>query len=331
MKARSPVRGKPVAELSKTIDCIICGSCVVDILVRPVPLETSIGGGRLIGVDPIEVTTGGIVSNSGIAMSRLGMRAVALSYVGADQWGHLLRDRYREEGLLNEHLVTHPEGPTSTTAVLIDQSGERSFAHCVGAPELLDRDFFLQRLDLFGQSRLMLLGYYSLMPRLEADLAEIFAEIRERGCLTALDAAGDGGSLEPLVDILPHLDVYVPSHAEASHQTGKEDPRQILSIFRENGAVGILGVKLGSEGALLQTAAGEWIDVPAVEAPAPVVDTTGAGDSFYAGLLTGLLRNMDVAAAGRLAAACGACCVTGLGATEGLRSYEATARLAGLT
>ena len=114
MKTRSSIRGKPVAELSKTIDCIICGSCVVDILVRPVPLETSIGGGRLIGVDPIEVTTGGIVSNSGIAMSRLGMRAVALSYVGADQWGHLLRDRYREEGLLNEHLVTHPEGPTST-------------------------------------------------------------------------------------------------------------------------------------------------------------------------------------------------------------------------
>ena len=319
-----------MAELSKTIDCIICGSCVVDILVRPVPLETPIGGGRLIQVDPIEVTTGGIVSNSGIAMSRLGMQAAALSYVGADQWGNLLRERYREEGLVAEHLVTHPEGPTSTTAVLIDQSGERSFAHCVGAPELLDRDFFLKRLDLFGQSRMMLLGYYSLMPRLEADLAEIFAEIRQRGCLTALDAAGDGGGLEPLADILPHLDIYVPSHAEASNQTGREDPREIIRTFREHGAVGLLGVKLGSAGALLQTASEQWIEVPAVEAPAPVVDTTGAGDSFYAGLLTGLLRDMDAAEAGRLAAACGACCVTGLGATDGLRSYEATARLAGL-
>ena len=70
-----------MTESEKSIDCIICGSCVVDILVRPVPLETSIGGGRLIQVDPIEITTGGIVSNSGIAMSRLGMQAVALSYV----------------------------------------------------------------------------------------------------------------------------------------------------------------------------------------------------------------------------------------------------------
>ncbi|MEC7695926.1 MAG: carbohydrate kinase family protein, partial [Planctomycetota bacterium] len=118
--------GDLVTETNKPIDCIVCGSCVVDILVRPVPLEEPIGGGRLIQVDPIEVTTGGIVSNSGIAMSRLGMQAVALSYVGSDQWGSMLRERYREEGLNADHLVTHPEGPTSTTAVLIDQSGERS-------------------------------------------------------------------------------------------------------------------------------------------------------------------------------------------------------------
>ena len=319
-----------MTESEKPIDCIICGSCVVDILVRPVPLETSIGGGRLIQVDPIEITTGGIVSNSGIAMSRLGMQAVALSYVGSDQWGNMLRERYRDQGLNADHLVTHPEGPTSTTAVLIDESGERSFAHCVGAPERLDRKFFIERLDLFAKSRMMLLGYYSLMPGLEADLADVFAEIRQRGCLTALDAAGDGGSMEPLREILPHLDVYVPSHAEASNQTGKTDPREIISVFREHGAIGLLGVKLGSQGALLQTASGSWIEVPAVQAPAPVVDTTGAGDSFYAGLLTGLLRDMNEADAGRLAAACGACCVTGLGATGGLRSYEKTARLAGL-
>ena len=61
-----------------------------------------------------------------------------------------------------------------------------------------------------------------------------------------------------------------------------------------------------------------------------MVDTTGAGDCFFAGLLTGLLRGLDAERAGRLAAAAGACCVTGYGATAGVRDYEETARLAGV-
>ena len=91
-----------------------------------------------------------------------------------------------------------------------------------------------------------------------------------------------------------------------------------------------MGVKLGSEGALLSPRAGEYVEIPQVVPPGPVVDTTGAGDCFYAGLLTGLLKGMSVERAGRLAAAAGACCVTGLGATAGLRDYQETARLAGL-
>jgi sugar/nucleoside kinase (ribokinase family) len=316
--------------MKKTIDCVICGSCVVDILVHPVPLDTAIGGGRLLTVNPIEVTTGGIVSNAGIAMSRLGMNVEAFSYVGNDQWSSTLRQRYQQEQLGADHLVTHADAPTSTTAVLIDESGERSFAHCVGAPKLMDRRFFLDHLDVFAASRMMLLGYYSLMPKLEGDLPEIMAVLRENGCRTALDAAGDGGSLQPLDRILPQLDVYVPSQAEAVHQTGREDPREIIETLRDCGAPGLLGVKLGARGALLQSSGGDWIEIEPVAPPGDVVDTTGAGDSFYAGLLTGMLRGMDEQSAGRLAAACGACCVTGLGATGGLRDYAFTAKLAGL-
>ena len=247
--------------MAKDIDCVLCGSCVADILVRPVPLEVPIGGGRLLHAEPIDVTTGGIVSNSGIAMARLGMKIAAFSYVGKDDWAALIRRRLEGEGLDCSGLLTHPTGATSTTAVLIDPSGERSFAHCVGAPKLMDKALFLNHLDLFARSRMMLLGYYSLMPNLEGDLSEVLAAIRKTGCQTALDTAGDGGAMQPLDRILPHVDVYVPSHNEGTHQTGQEDPRKIIEAYRKCGAPGLLGVKLGSKGALLSPAAGQYISI----------------------------------------------------------------------
>jgi sugar/nucleoside kinase (ribokinase family) len=316
--------------MAKDIDCVLCGSCVADILVRPVPLEAPIGGGRLIHAEPIEVTTGGIVSNSGIAMARLGMKIAAFTYVGNDDWAALIRRRLEGEGLDCSGLLTHPTGATSTTAVLIDPSGERSFAHCVGAPKLMDKALFLNHLDLFARSRMMLLGYYSLMPNLEGDLPEVLAAIRKTGCQTALDTAGDGGSMQPLDRILPHVDVYVPSHNEGTHQTGHEDPRKIIEAYRACGAPGLLGVKLGSKGALLSPAPGQYLSIDCVTPPGPVVDTTGAGDCFFAGLLVGLLRGLNPAQSGRLAAATGACCVTAYGATAGILDFQRTAQLAGL-
>jgi sugar/nucleoside kinase (ribokinase family) len=317
--------------MPKDIDCTVCGCCVADILCRPVSLEVPIGGGRLLPTEPLQVVTGGIVSNSGVTMARLGMKAAAFAYVGRDEWARLIRGRLEAEGLECTGLLQHPTASTSTTVVLIDPSGERSFAHCAGATTLMDRRLFLDHLDLFARSRMTLLGYYSLLPGLEGDLPEVLAAVRTTGCKIALDCAGSGGSMQPLDRLLPYLDVYVPSFNEASHQTGLNDPRAILDLYRGCGASGLLGVKLGSKGVLLSPAAGQYLEIPAVAPPGPILDTTGAGDCFYAGLLTGLLRGLDVRSAGLLGAAAGACCITALGATAGIRSFTATAELAGLT
>lgn len=316
--------------MTKDLDCVLCGSCVADLLVRPVPLSEPIGPGRLLLTDPVEVVTGGIVCNSGIALARLGMKAAAFSYVGRDDWGGLIRRRLEAERVDCGRLLTHPTAATSTTAVLIAPDGQRSFAHCVGAPKLIDKSLLLENLDLFARSRMMLVGYYSLMPQLDPDLPEVFAAIRRTGCRTALDAAGDGGTMQPLDRILPHLDVYVPSLDEAVRQTGRTDPRRIIDVYRGCGSPGLLGVKLGSNGALLSPAAGRYIEVPAATPPGAVIDTTGAGDCFLAGLIAGVLRGLDATGAGRLAAAAGACCVTGLGATAGVLNFDQTAAIAGL-
>ena len=309
---------------------MVCGSCVVDVLVRPVPLDEPVGAGTLVRTEPMKITTGGIVSNAGITLARLGMKPAAFTYLGDDSWAEIIRGKYHSEGLNSKHLLTHPEAPTSTSAVLIDTSGERSFLHAVGAPKKLDKQAFLDNMGLLARSRVMLLGYYPLLPNLLDDLAEVLQAIRDVGCLTALDASGDGGTLQPLDKSLPHLDFYVPSLKEAQHQTGETDPTKIMKCFRSAGAAGVVGVKLGGAGALLSPGRDQYIEIPAVEPPGEVVDTTGAGDCFYGGLLAGVLRGFSLEDAGKLGAAAGACCVTGLGATSAVRSFQETAELAGI-
>ena len=315
---------------TKTTDVVVCGSCVVDVLVRPVPLDRAIGGGQLVRTEPMRLTTGGMVSNASTTLARLGLRTAAFTYIGDDEWATVLHSRYQAEGIDTSRLLVHPTAPNSTSVVVIDEQGERSFLHAVGAPKLLDKRAFLNNLDLFASSRAMLLGYFSLLPNLQADLPEVLNRLQSVGCLTAIDAAGTGGTLDDLVPCLPYMDVYVPSFKEASHQTGESDPARILAQLRAAGAKGVIGVKLGSEGALLSERPDSLVEVPAVTPPGLVVDTTGAGDCFIAGLLCGLLGGLPLLEAGRLAAACGARCVTALGATTAMGDYASTAKLAGL-
>ena len=97
--------------MDKIFDCVLCGSCVVDLLVRPVPLETPIGKSKLVPTEPILVATGGIVSNSGIAMARLGMKVAAFTYVGNDDWGPVIRKRYEADiGTKGPSAVTYLAG-----------------------------------------------------------------------------------------------------------------------------------------------------------------------------------------------------------------------------
>jgi sugar/nucleoside kinase (ribokinase family) len=255
-------------------------------------------------------------------MSRLGLRVAALSLIGSDHWGTLIRDKLAGENVDIQNLVVDPQSATSVTAVLVDRNGERTFAFHAGASQLINRKMILDRLDLFANSNVALFGYYHLLPQLEDDLPHVLAEIRKTGCRTALDTANGGGALQPLDRILQHLDFYIPNYAEAKQQTGQTDPREMISVYRECGTTALLGIKLGDQGALLSPTRDSFLTVAAIAPPGPVIDTTGAGDCFYAGLIRGLIRGMTLEQAANLAAAAGAWCVTGTGATDQIPSFE---------
>ena len=74
--------------------------------------------GNLFETEPLLLTTGGIVSNAGITLARLGMRVAAFTYVGDDEWADVIRRRFAAEGIDTSALTTHTERATSTSAVL---------------------------------------------------------------------------------------------------------------------------------------------------------------------------------------------------------------------
>jgi pantothenate kinase len=137
--------------------------------------------------------------------------------------------------------------------------------------------------------------------------------------------------MEPLKRILPHLDIYFPNEFQGEKQTGESIPGKMINAYRDVGATGIIGIKLGPDGALISPQKDQIIKVKPIEPPEPLKDTLGAGDSFFGGLIAGLVRGLSIEDASKLAAATGACNVSALGGTAGLRSYSETATLAGIS
>jgi sugar/nucleoside kinase (ribokinase family) len=97
----------------------------------------------------------------------------------------------------------------------------------------------------------------------------------------------------------------------------------MIAAFRRHMPRGLIGVKLDADGCLLDDGNDKVpVLVPAYKVK--VMDTTGAGDTWFAGLLTGLIRGMPVEQAGRLANRVAADCCTALGASAGVKSFEET-------
>jgi sugar/nucleoside kinase (ribokinase family) len=138
----------------------------------------------------------------------------------------------------------------------------------------------------------------------------------------ALETVTPVGPWRELEPILPHLDLFIPSRTEAIDLTGESDPEKMIAAFRRHMKRGLIGIKLDAEGCLLDDGSGRPVLVPAYKVN--VVDTTGAGDTWFAGLLTGLIRNMPLEQAGRLANRTAADCCTALGASAGVKSFEET-------
>jgi sugar/nucleoside kinase (ribokinase family) len=118
---------------------------------------------------------------------------------------------------------------------------------------------------------------------------------------------------EILWTVLPHLNLFLCNLGEAEIISGCQGPDAAADFFHQKGAENVI-VKLGADGCWLSTGdQQELIPSPVVN---DIVDTTGAGDAFAAGLLAGLRQGKDLVSACKAGNHLGAKTVTFLGAVK---------------
>jgi sugar/nucleoside kinase (ribokinase family) len=208
--------------------------------------------------------------------------------------------------------------------VIVSDTGERSFLHYIGANADLRLDDF--ELKCFTDAKILHIGGALVLPSLDGEpMADLLRQAKTLGFTTSVDTAWDatGRWMSVLAPSLPYTDLFFPSIDEARQLTGEQKPERVADALLGRG-VGIVALKMGEKGCFVANGK-EAHHVPAVTVQA--VDTTGAGDCFAAGFLVGTLRGWSLHGVARFANASGAACVTSVGASTGVTSFEETLAL----
>ena len=297
---------------------------LVDHLTPPIPRIPK--AGELIAVDQLYLNVGGGVSNTSMALARLGIPVSISARIGDDAFGRFIVETLEAGGVGTQDVKVDPDRETSQTLIVNVQGEDRRFIHTLGA----NRGYVAADMDdaLAVPPRVLHIGYFLILPQLDGEgLAKRFARVREAGGHTILDVVtpGEGDYIEPLRKVLPHTDVFVPNTDEAALILGEHDPIRQARTFRAMGARRVV-VTMGDRGLVSLSDENE---VRMGAFPVAFVDGTGGGDAFNAGYIVGLLEGRSEVDCLTLASAVGASCVREVGATTGVfRRNEAEEFLA---
>jgi len=298
---------------------VLCvGQLAADILVRPVEGMDFAGDTRR--VEHIELASGGDCLNVAVALKRLGCTVSFVGKVGEDHWGDFLVSVMDRAGIDHRGLRRTGRAGTCTVVVAIDSQGERSFFYHGGANDLLGPQDVEP--GLLEKADAVYVGGTYLLPLLDGEgAAALFRSARARGKLTSMDVTWDttGRWLSVIAPCLPHLDWFMPSVKEAERITGEHEPAEMAAFLRGRGVSNVV-IKLGERGCFVLPEAGPGFAVEAYSTR--VVDTTGAGDSFVAGFLAGLLRGWQPRRCAHLACAVAALNIRQVGATAGVPTLQ---------
>lgn len=291
----------------KDIDILVVGELNADLILSG-DVTPSFGQVEKL-VDDATLTLGSSAAIFACGAARLGLRVAFVGVVGDDALGQLVVQSLNERGVDTGGMIVDAQIKTGLT-VILSRGTDRAMLTYLGSIAALRYDAI--DLALLEHARHLHLGSYFLLDALRPDVPRLFAAAHARGLTVSIDTnydpteQWDGG----LAEALRHADIVLPNETELHAITRLPVLDEALQALAQQ--VPLVAVKLGARGAV--TRRGDEIvraSVPAVT----VVDTTGAGDTFDAGFVYGVLAGWDLKRALQFACVCGALSTRAAGGT----------------
>ncbi|MEU8888203.1 ribokinase [Streptomyces sp. NPDC048442] len=290
--------------MTPTPSIVVLGSTNMDLVAY---VAKAPAGGETVTGREFRTVPGGKGANQAVAAVRAGGEVTMIGAVGNDDFGTRIRSALEHSGIDTDSLRT-AEGPSGTAHIVVDDNGGNSIVVIPGANGLVT--------ELAPGDEAVITSAYALLLQLELPLSAVTAAAqaaRRHGVRTILTPA-PAAAMPP--GLLAATDLLVPNEHEAAALTGLHDPLLAARALLDD--VPEVVVTLGAAGsAYVSRGAPDPVFVPAVPAE-PVLDTTGAGDTFVGALAVALGEGKPMPEAMRWASAAAALSVQRHGASTSM-------------
>ncbi|EGA90899.1 2-keto-3-deoxygluconokinase [Planococcus donghaensis MPA1U2] len=293
-----------------------------DAMITMNPMTT----GPLKYVTQFERKVGGAEMNFAIGCARLGLNSKWISRLGKDEFGQVIYNFARGEGI-DVSSVSFVEGvPTSVNFKEIHASGSgKTYYYRTPSPiESLTEDDITE--EIFdGIQVVHLTGVYLALGEKNLAIAKkILTIAKQKDILVSFDPNirlklwSIEKAREAYEMIFPQVDILLTGLDEIQMVSGKETLEDLVT-YTEKFAIHDFVIKDGEKGSKLYRN-GKWIKASGFSVTP--VDTVGAGDGFDAGYIYGVLNNFDKETLLRFANCVGGLVTTVTGDNEGLPYLE---------
>lgn len=238
---------------------------------------------------------GGAPANVLVSIQKLGGKTAFLGKIGDDMHGLFLKKTLDSEKINTEGLIIDKKYFTTLAFVSLSNSGERSFsfARKSGADTKISKSEI--NTNLLKQAKVFHIGSLSLTDE-PARTATLFAInfAKQNGAIISYDPnyraslwKNEKIAKKHMRSLIPLVDIIKISDEETELLTGKSDIKKSAKVLYDKG-VKVVVITLGAKGAyVFNKDGGEFVE----PFKCKVVDTTGAGDSFWGGFLHKLTKS----------------------------------------